>query len=557
MSVFDSKPEAASFVADDNLLIQKPSLQAAASKRLSAPKTSLISQAVDSIHTHLIDLPTVVDPKAGYGFGMAMLTRTTELTPIKQGFVPLVPMHFGEEAGTFKVSYAPKARGHSDTELAFVARFQDGNTEAVRIPIQADAYALTDPRYGAGDGSPGLDVEVEHAYTPTEEDKKKPVLLGFQQEHDRLLKTISRIFDEAHDGVDDVERNENDYQGQPPPTSIWVHLAQIAIEVALSQVSEHLGHLASEKLASVLGKALAEKHHGAIEHFGAGIEKAIEASAKETKITELDADSNSEDSQSASGDYTDRTEGNAVYAKAAKKAESKGKPERTAFFEAQKTAIHRADGKATSRLSGQIISMAEALGSDSPLVGAALDQASSAADKRFEEMKELQRNATTVQWMNALARTELGVASAPSDPVVTTMLTDVRMGKSVDGILEVELKQDREGRFSISRVKVKGVTSKTANHLLEMDLRKARMPIVIRLYEGERTITVDEVGRVRTLGTYTGPPTNLLDEADIRDAPRAEAQSDQFVETLVAGVLSEPLSKQGVTKVETDDAKKE
>lgn len=155
------------------------------------------------------------------------------------------------------------------------------------------------------------------------------------------------------------------------------------------------------------------------------------------------------------------------------------------------------------------------------------------------------------------ARTELGVASAPSDPVVTTMLTDVRMGKSVDGILEVELKQDREGRFSISRVKVKGVTSKTANHLLEMDLRKARMPIVIRLYEGERTITVDEVGRVRTLGTYTGPPTNLLDEADIRDAPRAEAQSDQFVETLVAGVLSEPLSKQGVTKVETDDAKKE
>ena len=84
MSVFDSKPEAASFVADDNLLIQKPSLQAAASKRLSAPKTSLISQAVDSIHTHLIDLPTVVDPKAGYGFGMAMLTRTTELTPIKR-----------------------------------------------------------------------------------------------------------------------------------------------------------------------------------------------------------------------------------------------------------------------------------------------------------------------------------------------------------------------------------------------------------------------------------------------------------------------------------------
>ena len=107
MSVFDSKPEAASFVADDNLLIQKPSLQAAASKRLSAPKTSLISQAVDSIHTHLIDLPTVVDPKAGYGFGMAMLTRTTELTPIKQGFVPLVPMHFGEEAGYPFTGWSP------------------------------------------------------------------------------------------------------------------------------------------------------------------------------------------------------------------------------------------------------------------------------------------------------------------------------------------------------------------------------------------------------------------------------------------------------------------
>lgn len=560
MSGFDLKPQPTMLAPDnDKLMTQQSAAKDPARRRLSTPKPGPISQAVDSVHTHNIVLPTLLDPDAGPGAGMASLTRTHELTPVEQGFMPLVPIRAGDEAKVFAVSFAPKVRGHFETELTFVARFADGYAEVVHIPVSADAYNLTDARYGNVIASPELDVEAGRSRAPTEDEQMRPATLGFQRGYTELLRTIGLVFSEARDGVDWVEQNEREFKQSLPPTSIWVHLAQIALEVALDRISEHLGHLAGEKLASTLGKVLATKHEGHIRLFEGGIAKALESSVKETKLTELDASpqprpvgerDHVDGLRAADGDPRFRKTVGMPVAK-----ESNSIP----FFEAQKTALHRADGSATRQVSSAIIAMAETLGPDSPAVNTALLAASDGAKEKLNVVKELQRNASAIQWMNALARADLGIASGPADPVMTTMLTDVRAGGGANGLLEIELGQDQHGTFSITRVKLNGVSDKTAEFLLDMDLRKERIPIAMRLYGGDCTITVDEAGRVRTLATFAGDPKKLtlLEQAGLRDAPGEEARDDQFFEKFAARVLSAPLSQQGVTKIETNNAKKE
>jgi hypothetical protein len=71
------------------------------------------------------------------------------------------------------------------------------------------------------------------------------------------------------------------------------------------------------------------------------------------------------------------------------------------------------------------------------------------------------------------------------------------------------------------------------------------------------SITVDEVGRVRSLTTFPDRATSKLEELDIEETPHQEAQDDRDLEQLVEGVLSEPLKNQGVTEIETDEASKE
>jgi hypothetical protein len=561
MSGFDLKPQPTMLAPDDDkLMVQKPAAKDPSRRRLSTPKPGPISQAVDSVHTHKLELPMLLDSNGGAGAGMASLTRTHELTPIEQGFMPLVPIRAGEEAKVFDVSFAPKVRGHFETELTFAARFEDGYAEVVRIPVHAEAYNLTDARYGNVVASPGLADEVGITRAPTEEEKKRPATLEFNGGYTDLLHTVGLVFGEARDGVDWVERNEREFKQAAPPTSIWVHLAQIALEVALDQISEHLGHLAGEKLASTLGAALAAKHKTHIKLFEGGVAKAIESSVKETKITELDAWTRRPAVAGVSDiDSVHRVDGDPRFKNTVGTPEADGESDSIPFFEAQKTALHRADASATKQVGSAIIAMAETLGSDSPAVNAALFAASNGAKERLSEVKEMQRNASAVQWMNALTRGKLGVASGPTDPVITTMLTDVRAGAGADGLLEIELGQDQQGTFSITRVGLTGVSDKTAQFLLDMDLRKERIPIAIRLYGGDCTITVDEAGRVRTRGTFAGDPKKLtlLEQADLADGPREEAQGDRLFEKFAARVLSAPLSRQGVTKIETNNAKKE
>jgi hypothetical protein len=575
MSGFDLKPQPTMLAPeDDKLMAQKPQqargqsgqgLQSGANKgpqkRLSTPVANLGNQLIGSDHTYHVELPKIVDPSAGEARAMALLVDSAEIMTATHEFVPQFPIHFGEEARTFDVRYAPKTRGHSSTKLAFTACFQDGYTENVKVPVSADARDLHDARNGAADHSPGLDVDVESARTPTKEETNRPVSLGFLDGQQHLQSSISQVFAEAHDGVDQVEIAERGFKQAPPPVSIWVHLAQIAIEVALSRISEQLGHMAGEGVEKVLGKARAEKHLHAIEHFSGGIEKLVESSVKETKITELDAE-HSRSNEAARSTDDSSLHANPTYRKSHSPATMKEPLTALPFFEAQKTALNRASSSAAGKLSAQTIALAETLGPDSPAVNEALHDASRAVEGRFAEMKELQVDATTVQWMNALVRSDLGVSSGPNDPVPTTMLADVRNnmygdgGRSARGLLEIELKSTH-GVFSISRVKLNGVTRETAERVLEMDLQKERIPIAIRLFDGSRTITVDEVGRVRSLTTFPDRARSKLEELDIEETPHQEAQDDRDLEQLVEGVLSEPLKNQGVTEIETDEASKE
>lgn len=170
---------------------------------------------------------------------------------------------------------------------------------------------------------------------------------------------------------------------------------------------------------------------------------------------------------------------------------------------------------------------------------------------------DLQKRATSTQWMSALARTDSGIRQATDelgrDVEATSMSRageqqvlprhkNLASGGPIRGVLQIAVEVEeplgeRVPKFQIKQAWIHGVPAAMGNDLAAANLAAMPVPVVVRLEGADVTqITRDELGVIEVRNREGGDM----------------AQAHRTAKDLLDRVLWIPLADRGV-RVETDD----
>jgi hypothetical protein len=549
-------PEVERAVADDFVERLKTTShrREAMAQRLSTPKVANLGDQVvlRSGHTYSVELPKTVDPISGNAQASAMLLSSPGFT--STGFLPSYSMRPGDANRTLEVGFSPEARGNYSADVNFVATWGDGHVEEVKVPVRAKAIEITDPRPGfirdaPAAGSPEVTpVAVENGGAD------KAVTLGYDTAKSDLNTAIESVFNAQARGVAIVQAEQAKFVKPPVPLAkpLWMDLLEIAIEMGLAVVSERLGAVLSHQLESMLTKEVADKHQVLLKAFEKAVETGIERSVKATKIFEVAVEPGAKSENQL--EARERDDENA--ASPADGAKLSG-DEEIQFFTEQVLAVENARDAAKENVNHAIANLAGHLGPSAPAVMTAISSTKSGIAAVKPTVTQAQSIATTTQFMTYLARSQLHTVTAPTangGHLTTTMMADVRalnrpqhygQGDSADGLLTLHVVKRNDG-YVVSAAGVSGVAQAVTDRLLKVDLKAARMPMVILFDDyGESSITIDEAGRVRSGGVPI--------ERNRQPGYYSEEQDARAVTLLVEQVLGRTLSQHGLEKIYTND----
>ncbi len=179
-----------------------------------------------------------------------------------------------------------------------------------------------------------------------------------------------------------------------------------------------------------------------------------------------------------------------------------------------------------------------------------------AVDHAFSQSAEAaeaaQLAASAGAWLAFKARMSAGATTLGNQAPSETEVTDLSRaaGKSIAGVLEIRVNIE-SGNPRVNDVRVVGVAQAVADHLGDLDLRVARIPLKISVGWNEPNptiITRDEAGRLTVTGDFKRLALVSSDHEPIDDASQADLAAREMTDI----VTSRTLSNWGVS-VSTDD----
>jgi len=516
-------------------------------KKLTQVEARLGTEFVRTHRVFAVDLPTMLDPDGPSGIASAVLTNTPEFTAVEVPEIYGIDPH--SETRTIHVKYSPTARGESRSHISFVANFADGYTEQQTIPVVANARELTDPTYD----EPATGEAVHQvASTPT-----VPNPNASRKQMDAAMKVseaVGALFDIQHSAVADVQTAQSGYTTPPPPKPVWMELVGVALDVGFGLMGMGLGTAAASRIELALKSSSKDLRETIGKSVEKSVEGALESIAERSKLSELTPGERKEvprkeDSEGGSGDDS------------------------TDFFSEQKLriCIWKPDAQQLARDS--ILAIMDKFGDDGSAVANALESFK-ASEALGKSLTNKQGSATTAAFMKYVARSKLHTVSDGHQ--TTTVMAEIRdepyqqfesnYEKRV-GVLEITT-DPYAVVPTIKRARCSGLSARVVKRISKMNLREARVPIVIR-HDGT-TITIDEAGRIRSGGmpfrtTQHGwlprTPLPARDEGgkfvDTQDTRHELTEAEDAVEVhrFANAILDRTLHDHGLDEVETDDAK--
>ncbi len=433
---------------------------------------------------------------------------------------------------------------HVNATLWITATWSDGHVEAHRVELRGRARGPNDPP----DSSPTPEqaaversAEIQAAEQRVRDQATYDDVHAHGKTYDSVASTefnlaLQRGKDAAEDiaqaqlnAVTIVDRQIGTYRAAPAPTSIWWDIVEFALAFGTAGIAE----IVSKKLALGLGRLLdgdTTKDSNGVIILAAGLKDELKAAVK-----------------------------GAIPAPAAYEASAAVDP-RLAFFEAQLDALAKLTSRNRDVITDQGERLLPYLANQPHLAVASMTAIATALKPVAEVAKQRQQEVVSAQWLTFKARAENGTEQlADGAPVTQLAISDgffrAKLPETevphttLKGVIDIDVDM-RSGQPHLARAHVRGIARLVVQHLENVALGDAHVPIRIRLGRFDAAPAVimrDESGRV----TVYGEPTQLACIAEGDDVS-TRIQAEHAARRLCDLVLGKPLSEWNV-RLETDD----